>query len=356
MADLYGANVQKKKVPAPGEQPGAMTNSAPAPPGPGAATTNTVDTTAPPIGPGTPGGLQATTNTVDTTAPPIGPTTPGGLQPGAPVGTTTPPIGPTTPGGLQPGVAPPTMPDPFGGSGTWDGQNWLPAGYHDGAPGGQPGTPGTPGTPGGTPTTGPAATTNTVGGQFQKKLMELMGQSGDVSETDPSVAGALHQTDIAQQRSFERRRAMSAERAAAQGTLNGGGFDASLDNLEASRGDQTAAQKAGIMGGAAAAKQQQLMQALTLGGQYLSDQQKNEITKQLGELDAQVKREGIQSQTSLGQQDIGLRSRLGDIQGNLGYLGLLSNDRQFGQGLAATNARFTAGLNQDALMKAFGLA
>lgn len=207
----------------------------------------------------------------------------------------------------------------------------------------------------GTPAAGaasPAAPAN-VNDAFKNKLLELMGQSSTVSETDPSVAGQIHANEVGQQRSFERRRAMAAERAAASGGRLG---DAELDTLASARGDAESAGNAGIMGQAAQQRKQEIMQALTLGGQYLSDQDKNTLTKQLAELDAQIKREGISSQTSLGQGDLALRGRLGDMQGNLSLLGLLQGNQQFNTGLSNSNAQFSAGLNQQALLHAMGLA
>ncbi len=77
------------------------------------------------------------------------------------------------------------------------------------------------------------------------------------------------------------------------------------------------------------------------------------------DVDAELKRLGIQQQGDLGRGDLDVR-RSG-IEGNLnlGLLSALLQDRQFGQGLSSNNAQFTAGMNNNniqALLAALGQA
>lgn len=276
---------------------------------------------------------------------PVDPNAPAvpGAQPGAMTNATPPP---------PPAPAAPTG-DPFAamGGGTNVNGGWIPNNNPaaiTAAGGTAPAAPAAPGA-----TTGPAPPT--IASAFQGALLSRMGQSPTVSATDPSVAPQIQQNQIVNQRSFERRRAMSAERAAQDGTLNSGGFDANLDTLASARGDSEAAGQNQILGDANRQRQQEILQALTLGGNRISEQERIAANQELAQLDAAIRREGLSAQTSLGQGDLALRAKQGDMSAMLQLLGLQQNNDQFGKSLSSNNAFNSANLNQTAILRAMGL-
>lgn len=285
----------------------------------------------------------------------------GGGNPAAttsPVGNPAAPTGPVAiaphdqvPMTAQPGAG---GADPFASSGGGQFLNggWIPNSNTGAiqAAGGTPGAaaPGTPGAPAAGTPGAPAAPATTISGAFQSALMQQLGQPATVSATDASVAPQIQQNTVTQQRSFERRRQQMAERAAQSGTS--GAMDAGIDSLSAARGDAEAAGSNAILGDANKSRQQSLQSALAMGGQYLSQQDQIAANKMLADQDAEIRRLGITSQSSLGSAELAQRGQLGQGQLNLGLLGLMQGGQQFGQQLGSNNAQFSANLNQNALM------
>jgi hypothetical protein len=193
----------------------------------------------------------------------------------------------------------------------------------------------------------------TVAQSFQQALVNRLNPQS-ISAQSPEVAGAIQANNLSEQRAFSRDRNMLAERAAAQGFNNGGGFETGLSGLAQNR-----AQREGQFAGSAIQQAQRdqdmntrsaMAQAAGLlsGNANLSQQQ------QLAELDAALRREGLGAQTALGNRDIDLRSRLGEGQLNLGLLTALLGNDQFGRSLAQQGAQFGAGLDQSGLLALLG--
>jgi hypothetical protein len=77
------------------------------------------------------------------------------------------------------------------------------------------------------------------------------------------------------------------------------------------------------------------------------------------DVDAELKRLGINQQGALGQGDLDLRRFLGEGNLNLGLLQALFQNNQFGQGLGAQLGMFNSGQNNNylqALLAALGQA
>jgi hypothetical protein len=192
-------------------------------------------------------------------------------------------------------------------------------------------------------------TPTTVAQSFQQALVNKLNQ-GPISASSPEVAPAIQANQLSEQRGFDRNRALLAERAAAQGQDLSGGFESQLLGLaqdRAGREGQFAGnavmqgnQERGINDRAAMASAAGL-----LGGNAgLSQQQ------MLAELDAAIRREGLNAQTQLGQGDLALRGRLGEGQLNLGLLAQLLGNDQFGRSLSQNGAQFGASLDQNGLL------
>ena len=268
--------------------------------------------------------------------------------------------------------------DPFaamGGGVQIAGGGWVPKNHplaQQAAP--QPAAPAAPGAapaaaPGAPPITTAGQATNTtatVGAQpaqgapttiaqsFQQALVNRLNPAA-VNAQNPAIAPAIEANKLAEQRGFERNRNLLAEQAAKSGTDASGGFNAQLLGL----GQDRAAREGQFAGNAVQHLGDQqnanLMAALGLGGNFLQGQSSQDLQKQLADLDAQLRREGLGAQTSLGNADIALRGRLGEGQLNLGLLSALLNNDQFGQSLAQNGAQFGASLDQNGLLGILGL-
>jgi hypothetical protein len=201
-------------------------------------------------------------------------------------------------------------------------------------------------------TVAPGAPT-TAAGAFQQALVNRL-TAPPVTAQSPELAGAIGANKLSQQRGFERDRSLLAERSAANGTSGSGGFDAQLLGLSQNR----SAQEGQFAGNAVLQRSQQqaneLTQALTLGGGLLSQQDQLAMQQRLAELNAQIQRESLAAQTSLGTQDLGLRRDLGQGNLNLGLLSALLQNQQFGQGLGLQAGIAGQQFNQNALLGLLG--
>lgn len=253
-----------------------------------------------------------------------------------------------------------------------------------------PGTPPPAGTPG-APTPGqPAPPPTTVPGAFQQALLAKLTQDpNDVSTNTAEIKGAVDANRLAGQRSAERQRAMARERQVAQG-ITGGATDVELQGIEQDRGEREGAFEGNLVAKAAQDRRNELMTVLTLAGNQMTNEQSLALQKelagldatlkregmaqtkelagqdfglrregltqqkQLAELDAAIRREGMREQSGLGEKELGLRGELGRGNLNLGLLGLLQNNDQFGKQLGFNAGLAGANLNQNALLALLG--
>jgi hypothetical protein len=203
--------------------------------------------------------------------------------------------------------------------------------------------------------------------------------------TDPTLKGQADAFSLGQTRAKDRARSVLAERAAGQGGagVEGEGFSQGLMGLEQQQGEAEGSFNAGLVGQELQQRRQQLMSAAALAGNQITSEQQLALQKQLADVDAQIKREGmaqqggqfsqslseqqrqsgidaelkrlgITSQTQLGQGDLDLRRLLGSGQLNLGLLQAMQQNSQFGQNLGAQLGMFGAGQNQSALLAMLG--
>jgi hypothetical protein len=224
--------------------------------------------------------------------------------------------------------------------------------------------PTTPAPIGPPPTGQPGAQTNpgpvnaqgtpaTVAGSFQQALLNKLNTRPTTAQS-PEVQPAIQANQLANQRAFERDRAMLAERNAAQGLSMSGGNESMIRGLSQDR-----ALREGQFAGQAVAdanriKSAEILAALGLGGNLLQGIDQRELQRYGIDTDAALRREGLGATSALGQGDLALRDKLGTGNLNLGLLGLLQGGDQFGQSLSSQNAQFGAGLNQQAILSILG--
>jgi hypothetical protein len=198
-----------------------------------------------------------------------------------------------------------------------------------------------------------AGAPTTVAQSFQQALVNKLNPA-PLTTSSPEVAPAIQANQLAEQRGFENNRNLLAERAAANGTNNSGGFESQLLGLAQDR-----AQREGQFAGNAMMQANQekgvndrsalASAAGLLGGNANLGQQQS-----LAELDATLRREGLAQQGALGSQDLALRSKLGEGQLNLGLLSALMQNDQFGKSLGQNASQFGASLDQNGLLALLG--
>ena len=195
--------------------------------------------------------------------------------------------------------------------------------------------------------TTPQGQPTTVAGAFQQSLVNRLNAPAP-SASDPAISGAIAANKGAEQRGMEKTRSLLAERAASQG-VDQNAFNSQLLGAQ----QESAGRQASFAGNAVMSQAQQQAQnltaALALGGSMLSQQDQLAMQDKLAQLNAQIQRESIAQQGSLGQGDLSLRRDLGEGGLNLSLLSTLLNNQQFGQSLGADLGKFSAAQNSSNL-------
>ena len=196
-------------------------------------------------------------------------------------------------------------------------------------------------------------TNTTIAQSFQQALVNKLNPQ-PLSPSAPEVAPAIQANQLSEQRSFDRNRNMLAERNAANGTANSGGFETDLLGLAQDR----AAREGQFAGNAVMQANQERgvndRAALASAAGVLSGNAGLGQQQSLAELDAALRREGLAQQGQLGNADLALRSRLGEGQLNLGLLSqLLGSDYQ-DRALNQNAYQFGANLDQQGLLGLLG--
>jgi hypothetical protein len=231
---------------------------------------------------------------------------------------------------------------------------------------------------------------------------------------DPTIKAQSDAANVGLTRATEAGRAALAERMAQEGGggVDSGAFNNELAGLFNQQGEQQAGINAGLVGDANKSKVQQLQAALTMMGNDVNSAEGRALTrelskaqlaegarefemnyglegKRLGEtirqfdvttqagkdalaqqlaifkqqmaeqgrefdVDAAMKKLGIESQTSLGTSDLALRDKLGTGGLNAQILSMLMNNDQYNKGLGADLGKFNASQNSSYLNALLG--
>jgi hypothetical protein len=205
---------------------------------------------------------------------------------------------------------------------------------------------------------------------------------------DPALKGQSDAFALGQTRSRDAARSAMAERMAQEGGAgtDSGVFDKELAGLFQQQGEAQGGFNANLVGQELQNRRAQLIQAATLAGNQLSQDDQRALQKQLADTDAEIRRQqlsqqqsqfgqslgeqgrqfdvdaelkrlGINTQSSLGSGDLALREKLGSGQLNLGLLSALMQGDQFNKGLGADLGKFNASQGNNylqALLSQFG--
>lgn len=201
---------------------------------------------------------------------------------------------------------------------------WVPANHPLATGGGDhPGTGGTgPVDANGNPTN--------LEDAVRKRLLDLLNTDPTkVSLNDPALKGQSEAFAVGQARSAQRQREMLAERRAAEGSGSSGAFDADLTNLAEQQGESEQQFNAQLIGNELQNRRAMLMSALEQGAGMLNAEQQRAAQIEIANIDAAVRRLGIETQGQLG---------VGQL--NLGLLQTLMQNQQFNDNLGANLGMF----------------
>lgn len=189
------------------------------------------------------------------------------------------------------------------------------------------------------PPTGPTS----IASSFQQQLVNMLNPQA-VDANNPAVAPAIQANQLAGQRGLEQQRNALAEQSAANGTSNSGGFDSALSGLIANNANAQGQFAGSALQHLSDQNNANILAGLGIGSNLLDTgaaraQQNSQFGQTLGEQAREANQTnttqnlGINTQGSLGSQDIALRGRLGDQQANLQLLAQLLQNSQFGASL-----------------------
>ena len=270
--------------------------------------------------------------------------------------------------GLIPANTPSNPNDPFAASGggvQLPGGGWVPKSHplaQQAAP--QPAAPGAPTGPTGpqgqptnqqqvlntTATAGaptPQGAPTTVAQAFQQALVNRLAPQ-DITSQNPAIKGSIAANRNAESRGLRQTQEALAERAASTGQT--GAQETGLRRAIGESAGRQGAFEGNALFGLHQQQAADLRDAMSLGGNLLSDQQRQELQRYGVDLDAQLRREGLGVQRDLGGRELDIRNTLGLGQLDLGRLGLAQNESQFGRSLGANLGIEQARLNQQALL------
>jgi hypothetical protein len=191
----------------------------------------------------------------------------------------------------------------------------------------------------------------TIAGAFQQALVNRLAPQ-DITSQNPAIKGSIAANRNAEQRGLSRTQEALAERGAATGQV--GAQETGLRQAIGESAGRQGAFEGNALFGLHQQQQQDLTNALGLGGELLSDQQRQDLQRYGIDLDATLRREGLGAQTQLGNRELDIRDQLGRGNLGLGYAGLAQGGQQFGQQLGANLGIEQARLNQSALLSLLG--
>lgn len=171
-------------------------------------------------------------------------------------------------------------------------------------------------TPTGAPPT-PVDPTPQTNQLVQEQLQQLMttGSTPALSEIDmnsPSMRAQRAAFQRANSKGTTRARLSAAERNAARGTLGAGGFDAELAGIENASGDREVDFESNLLRQELGGQRDRVMQALQMASATGNQGMTRQLQDRLAQLDAQIRREGldVQKQGQKAQTGLGLLQTL----------------------------------------------
>jgi hypothetical protein len=207
-----------------------------------------------------------------------------------------------------------------------------------------------------TPGAAPAPATTNQGTQdvVRNSYLQQATQGTAVDRSDPNFRQQADPFNAAQERARRQYISEQAERMSAQGLGNSGAMQQEARVASERAGQASGLFESQLVQQELQTRRQEIQQALSgLGGMISADQQMA-LQKQLAELDAALKREGIGVQSSLGQGDLSLRRELGTGGLNIDLMRLMQGDDQFNKDLGFRIGDREAYWNNNAVLSLMG--
>jgi hypothetical protein len=166
-----------------------------------------------------------------------------------------------------------------------------------GAPGSMPGMPGGGGAPG---AGGGGGAGGGIPGGFQQQLyariLALMNQDPNSATSSPTYTNAMSAYDTQAEREAERTRNAVAERMEASGQSGSGAYDQALLGVEQRAGEQRNTFAANLAVQQLTEQRDQIMEALSLGANLMTEEQRLALQERLGLLNASIQQWSLQLQ------------------------------------------------------------
>jgi len=160
----------------------------------------------------------------------------------------------------------------------------------------------------------------------------------NVDPNNPAMVAQRQAFNRANATSTSRARLAAAERAAARGTAGSGGFDAELGAIEQGAGDRSTNFESQLMSQELAGQRDRVMRGIEMANATGNAEMSRQLQERLGNLDAQLRRDGMNLQGALGRGQL-----------NLGLLQALMGDRRAGDALGFNYAALGQQANQSLL-------
>jgi hypothetical protein len=183
-----------------------------------------------------------------------------------------------------------------------------------------------------TPGAAPADNTTNQGTQdtVRNSYLQQIQKGTSVNTNDPNFRMQADAFAAAQERA--RRNQLDD---VAQSSFQSGSRGSGAEQIERRMMDERAAQNVGsfeaeLVGKELASRRDEIKNALSELGGMISNDQKNDLNRELAALDAAIKRESLAQTGSLGGRDLDLRDKLGTGALNIDMLRALLQNEQFG--------------------------
>lgn len=264
------------------------------------------------------------------------------------------------PGGSTP---PATSPDPFGamGGGFWTGQQWVPKDHplaQQGGGGYQPAPAYGPSTQPGQNPNAPPPTQYTSTPNMQQvqrdQILGMMQQNPVPDANDPVIKAQTDAFGAGQMRAARQAKAEAAEKLAAEG-MSGGANELAARAADERAGNAMGAFAADLTNREYVRRKQEIQDFMKMNAATIDADQARMLQRELAQLDAQIRREGFNVQSSLGNRELDVRSDLGNKGINNDLIRMLLQNKQFGQDLGFRIGATEADLNNSALRSLFGV-
>lgn len=193
-----------------------------------------------------------------------------------------------------------------------------------------------------TPGAAPTANTANQGTQdvVRNSWLQQATQSTDVNPNDPNIKQQVDPFAAQQERARRDYESQAAERLSAQNLGSSGAMENERRYAAEKSGQATGLFQSQLVGQELQTKRAQIADALNHLGDTIGNDQKNALTQKLADLDAAIKRSGIESGERVGMREIDVKNTLGQQANSNDLMRALLQNQQFGDGQALDWSKF----------------